>query len=276
MRISVRGLTFEVSQAGPDAADPDDLPVLLLHGFPQNASMWEQITPVLHANGRSTIAPDQRGYSPGARPSDVDAYAMPECVADALAILDELEAPVVDLVGHDWGAVVGWHLAATHPERVRTYTAVSVPHPVGFGEAMANDEDQKQRSAYIGLFRKAGHAEDLLLEDHAARITAMFAGCPTERIEEFVAPMRDRAALTGALNWYRAMTPETMTCPPVSVPTTFVWGESDIAIGATAARTCGSHVQGDYRFVPLVGVGHWVAEEAPGALAEAILTRIED
>ncbi|HEY2793117.1 MAG TPA: alpha/beta hydrolase [Micromonosporaceae bacterium] len=275
MRISVRGLTFDVSQTGPDMADPEDVPVLLLHGFPQNASMWDQVTPVLHANGRSTIAPDQRGYSSGARPSDVDAYAMPECVADAVAILDELDVPVVDLVGHDWGAIVGWHLAAKHPERVNTYTAVSVPHPVAFGQALADDEDQKRRSAYFGLFRQAGHAEDVLLEDHAARITAMFAGCPTERIEEFVAPMRDRATLTGALNWYRAMTPATMTCPAVSVPITFVWGEGDPAIGAAAARSCGAHVEGDYRFVPLGGVSHWVTEEAPGALTEAILARIE-
>jgi pimeloyl-ACP methyl ester carboxylesterase len=273
MRMSVRGFTFDVGVGGPDAGAR---PVLLLHGFPQNSSMWDQITPVLHANGRSTIALDQRGYSPGARPSDVDAYAMSECVADVIAVRDELGAPVVDLVGHDWGAVVGWHLAAGHPDRVGTYTAVSVPHPVGFGEAMANDADQKQRSAYIGLFRQAGRAEDLLLEDNAVRISAMFAGCPPERIESFVAPMRDRAALTGALNWYRAMTPATMTCARVSVPTTFVWGEADIAIGPTAARSCAAHVDGDYRFVPLVGVGHWVADEAPGALGEAILARIED
>jgi pimeloyl-ACP methyl ester carboxylesterase len=271
MRIAARGLVFDVSVAGPEG----DIPVLLLHGWPQNATMWDQISPVLHANGRSTIAPDQRGYSPGARPSDVDAYAMTECVADVLAILDEVEAPVVDLVGHDWGAVVAWHLAAEHTDRVRTLTAISVPHPTAFGAAIAYDEDQKQRSAYIGLFRQAGRAEDLLLEDDAMRLKAIFAGIAPDRIENFVAPLLDRDALTGTLNWYRAMTPGTMTCANVSVPTTFVWGDADIAVGATAARACGAHVDGDYRFVPLVGVSHWIADEAPGALSEAILARID-
>jgi pimeloyl-ACP methyl ester carboxylesterase len=271
MRVGVRGLRFDVSVAGPDGEQP----VLLLHGFPQNSTMWDEIAPVLHANGRSTIAVDQRGYSPGARPSDVDAYAMPECVADVIAILDELAVPVVDLVGHDWGAIVGWHLAAAHPDRVRTYTAVSVPHPTGFGAAIAHDEDQQRRSAYIGLFRKPGRAEDLLLEDDATRISAIFAGCPPERIEAFVAPMRDRSALTAALNWYRAMTPATMVCGRVSVPTTFVWGDADIAVGATAAQSCAEYVDGEFRFVPLLGVSHWIADEAPGALSEAILFRIE-
>jgi pimeloyl-ACP methyl ester carboxylesterase len=271
VKIFVRGLAFEVSVAGPEG----DIPVLLLHGWPQNATMWDQIAPILHANGRPTIAPDQRGYSPGARPSDVDAYAMAECVDDILALLDELEAPVVDVVGHDWGSIVAWHLAAEHPDRVRTLTAVSVPHPTAFGAAIATDEDQQQRSAYIQLFRQPGRAEDVLLEDNAARLTAIFAGIAPDRIEDFVAPLRDRDALTASLNWYRAMTPETMSCGRVTVPTTFVWGESDIAVGVVAARSCGAQVDGDYRFVPLVGVGHWIAEEAPGALSDAILARIE-
>ncbi len=268
--MDVRGFTFDVTIAGPEDGDP----VLLLHGFPQNSTMWDHVSTALHADGRRTIAPDQRGYSPGARPSDVDAYAMPELVADAVAILDALGIEQADVVGHDWGAVVAWHLAASHPARVRTLTAVSVPHPTGFGDAMANDPDQKQRSAYIGFFRRPGRAEDLLLEDDGVRLSAMFVGCPSERIEAFAAPMREREALTGALNWYRAMTPGTMSCDRVGVPTTFVWGDADLAIGATAARSCGGYVDADYRFVPLNGISHWVADEAPGALSEEILDRI--
>ncbi len=268
--MDVRGFTFDVTISGPTDGDA----VLLLHGFPQNATMWDHISSPLHAAGRQTIAPNQRGYSPGARPSDVDAYAMPELVADAVAILDELGVEQADVVGHDWGAVVAWHLAAEHPDRVRTLTAVSVPHPAGFNDAVAHDPDQKQKSQYIGFFRRPGKAEDLLLEDDGVRLTAMFTGCPPDRIEAFVAPMRDRAALTGALNWYRAMSPGTMACGRVGVPTTFVWGDADLAIGATAARSCAIYVDGDFRFVPLKGISHWVADEVPGALSEEILDRI--
>lgn len=248
--------------------------MLLLHGFPQHKSEWDRVTPFLHAAGHATIAPDQRGYSPGARPSDVEAYAITECVADAIAILDALDIEVADVVGHDWGAVVGWHLAAKHADRVRTFTAVSVPHPEGFGAAIADDADQQQRSAYIGFFRQSGKAEDLLLEDAGMRLRAMFIGCPPELVDGYVRPMLDRAALTGALNWYRAMHSGTMACPPVSVPTTFVWGDRDLAVGATAARSCAAHVVGDFRFLPLDGVSHWVPDEAPEVLADAILARV--
>jgi pimeloyl-ACP methyl ester carboxylesterase len=272
MRLSAREFVFEVTVGGTSRAG--HAPVLLLHGFPQNAAQWDQVAAALHAAGRTTIAPNQRGYSPDARPSDVDAYAMAECVADAVAILDALDAPEVDVVGHDWGSLVAWHLAAAHPDRVRTLTAVSVPHPEAMGAAIATDADQQARSAYIKLFRQAGKAEDLLLEDCGARLRAMFAGCPPELVDTYVAPMLDRDALTGALNWYRAMTRETTACPAVGVPTTFVWGDGDLAIGATAARACAAHVAADYRFVPLAGVSHWVPDEAPDALAEAILARI--
>lgn len=273
MKVSARDLVFDVTVGG--SARERHAPILMLHGFPQNAAEWDRVAPALHADGRATIAPDQRGYSPGARPADAADYALGECVADAVAILDALDANRVDVVGHDWGALVAWHLAALYPERVRTLTAVSVPHPAAMGAAIASDPDQQQRSSYIGLFRQAGKAEDLLLADGGARLRAMFGGCPPDLVDRYVTPMLDRAALTGALSWYRAMSNETMACPRVTVPTTFVWGDMDIAIGATAAKSCADQVTGDYRFVPLTDIGHWVADEVPDLLAEAILERVQ-
>ena len=123
--IQVGGLGFEVAVGGP-AGGPA---VLLLHGFPENSRMWDGVVPFLHGAGLRTVAPDQRGYSPGARPAEVTGYAIGEIVGDALGLLDALDLPAAHVLGHDWGAVVGWHLAAKHPDRVRTFTAVSVPHP---------------------------------------------------------------------------------------------------------------------------------------------------
>src|ERR1700742_3758667 len=134
MEISVRGLTLDVFVDGPS----DGTAVLLLHGFPQNASEWRRVSPALHAAGLQTIAPNQRGYSPGARPAEVEAYAMKECVADAVALLDSLDVDRAHVVGHDWGAMVAWRLATDFPDRVHTLTAVSVPHPTAFTDAIAN------------------------------------------------------------------------------------------------------------------------------------------
>ena len=272
MRIETRGLTFDVTEGGP----PGGPPVILLHGFPHNRHGWDLVTPHLNAAGLRTFAVDQRGYSPGARPSGVDAYRIPELVADAAGVLDALGVTTAHVVGHDWGAIVAWGLAAAHPERVRTLTAVSVPHPAAMGHALATDPRQKARSSYIALFRKPGKAEKALLAFRAATLRRMLAGVgDAARVARYADPMREPGALTAALNWYRAMTGTDMKAVgPVDVPTTFVWSDKDVAIGRTAADACAAHVTGDYRFVVLPGVTHWIPDEAPGPLAAAILARV--
>ena len=272
MKVPLDGLIFDVGLAGP----AHGAFILLLHGFPQHAGMWDRVAPLLHLEGYQTIALDQRGYSPGARPEPVEAYAMANCVADALGVIDAVAGGgPVHVIGHDWGAMVAWHLASRYPQRIRTLTAVSVPHPLAFGNAIARDSDQQRRSAYIQLFRVKGKAEEVLLRNDAAALRAAFDGCPPERIDDYVRPMRQPGALTGALNWYRAMSRRDNEGLQVTdVPTTFVWGDQDVAVGARAARDCAQYVSADYRFVPLTGISHWIPDQVPEALVEAIVRRV--
>ncbi|MGN9804535.1 alpha/beta fold hydrolase [Micromonospora sp. L32] len=274
MRVEARGLTFEVRTGGPEGGEP----VLLLHGFPQHGGEWDEVVPALHAAGLRTYAPDQRGYSPGARPTEVAAYRLPELVEDAVALLDALGVEAAHVVGHDWGAVVAWGLAAGHPERVRTLTAVSVPHPAAMAHALANDPGQKARSSYVLLFRQPGKAEKVLLAVRAAALRRLLSGVgDAGRVARYAEPMREPGALTGALNWYRAMSQADLArTGPVGVPTTFVWSDKDVAIGRTAAEACAAQVTGPYRFVALPGVTHWIPDEASAPLAEAILARVRD
>ncbi|MDH6462360.1 pimeloyl-ACP methyl ester carboxylesterase [Micromonospora sp. A200] len=272
MQVEARELTFEVRTGGPEGGEP----VLLLHGFPQHGGEWDDVVPALHAAGLRTYAPDQRGYSPGARPAEVAAYRLPELVEDAVALLDALGVEAAHVVGHDWGAVVAWGLAAGHPERVRTLTAVSVPHPAAMAHALANDPGQKARSSYMLLFRQAGKAEKVLLAVQATALRRMLSRLgDAERVARYAEPMREPGALTGALNWYRAMSlADLARIGPVAVPTTFVWSDKDVAIGRPAAEACAAQVTGPYRFVALPGVTHWIPDEAPAPLAEAILNRV--
>ena len=106
-QLRVRGLVFDALTAGP----PDGELVVLLHGFPQTAACWTEVAEALAAAGYRVLAPDQRGYSPGARPPSVPAYRMPELVADVLALAAEAGPARFHLVGHDWGGVVAWALA---------------------------------------------------------------------------------------------------------------------------------------------------------------------
>jgi pimeloyl-ACP methyl ester carboxylesterase len=275
LRIDVGDLTFDVRADGPD----DGRPVLLLHGFPQTSASWAAVTPLLTQAGLRTYAPDQLGYSPGARPGEVGAYSAQNLAQVTCDLMTELGLPRADVVGHDWGANVAWTLAAWHPDRVRSLTAVSVPHPAAYTAAFRADPEQKERSAYIRLFWQEGKAEEVLLADDARRLRRMLSGSdgetgvPAEAIDEYVAVLSAPGALTAALNWYRAMSSGNRV-DRVEVPTTYVWSDGDVAIGRTAAEACANYVTGDYRYVELPGVTHWIPEQAPEELAAAILDRV--
>jgi pimeloyl-ACP methyl ester carboxylesterase len=275
LRVDVGDLTFDVRVDGPD----DGRPVLLLHGFPETSLSWAAVTPLLTEAGLRTYAPDQLGYSPGARPAEVEAYSMQNLAQVTADLMTALGLPRADVVGHDWGANVAWTLAAWHEDRVRSLTAVSVPHPGAYTVAYRADPEQKERSGYIRLFWEAGKAEQVLLEDDARRLRRMLLGAngetgvSPESADEYVAVLSAPAALTAALNWYRAMS-SSIRVDPVRVPTTYVWSDGDAAIGRTAAEACADFVAGEYRFVELPGITHWIPEQAPKELATAILDRI--
>ena len=267
-RVPVGDLVFDVVDVGP----PEAPAVLLLHGFPQSAQEWRAVWPALVEAGHRVVAVDQRGYSPGARPAEVSAYAMPHLVGDAVGVLDALGVERAHVVGHDWGAAVAWQLAGRRPERVRSMTAVSVPHPAAFGAALASDPDQQERSRYMTAFRQAG-AEDLLLADDAAALRAALRGVPDADL--YVRRMQEPGALPAALAWYRAQTrPTGGPLPPVRVPVLFVWSDADAYLGPVAAQATGSYVDGPYRFELLEGVSHWIPEEVPERFAGLLLEHL--
>src|SRR3954471_18328716 len=197
-QVDVGDLSFDVRTDGP----VDGPPVLLLHGFPETSLSWAAVTPLLTGAGLRCYAPDQLGYSPGARPGDVGAYALPALAQVTADLMTALDAPVADVVAHDWGANLGWALAAWHPDRVRSLTAVSVPHPTAFTAAYRADPEQRERSAYIHLFRQEGKAEEVLLADDGRRLRRLIVGAdgstgvPEEAAGEYVAVLSAPGALT--------------------------------------------------------------------------------
>ena len=271
LSLSANGYQFSGFDLGP----PDGRIVLLLHGFPQTSTSWAEVAGRLAERDLRVVAIDQRGYSPGARPLDVSDYAMSRLVADVVAVIDELGG-TVDLVGHDWGGVVGWQVAARHPDRLRTFTVASTPNQLAVDAVHAATPEERERFAYIRLFREAGHAEQVLLDDDARRLRAMFGtAVAAERVDADVRAMQHPGALTAALNWYRAMSRhDTDGLGPVTVPTTYVWGSEDLAFGRAVAEASGEYVDADYRFVPLEGVSHWIPDEVPGVLADEIAARV--
>ena len=274
MDIPAGSFTFTARAAGP----ADGRLVVLLHGFPQSSFQWRHQMEALADAGYRAVAFDQRGYSPGARPEGVEAYRMHHLVADVLSVVDELGGHRVDLVGHDWGAAVAWNVAGRYPERLRTLTAVSVPHPAAFlAVLLGGSADQTLRSSYIAFFRQQGAPEKTLLARDAAGLRALYSasGLAEDATAEYVALLQQPGALTGALNWYRAASQEDLEAMgPVTTPTLYVWSDRDVALGREAAEATAGHVEGPYRFEVLEGVSHWVPEEAPAELNRLLLEHL--
>jgi pimeloyl-ACP methyl ester carboxylesterase len=264
------GLSFDVDDAGPAGGET----IVLLHGFPQNRHEWAAITPLLNAAGFRTLAPDQRGYSPGARPVGRKAYRQSELVADIVALVEQSGAEKVHLVGHDWGAFVAWAFAARHPQLLHSLTAVSVPHPRAFARAMPRG--QALRSWYMAFFQLPALPEKLLVTGPGLRMLGG-AGLSPDRVRGYLEPL-GADGLTTALNWYRALPysqREKGYGRRSTVPTTYVWSDGDTALGRRGAEATAEFVDAPYRFEVLTGVSHWVADEAPDRLAEIILERVQ-
>lgn len=263
------GLRFDVRDEGPEDGDV----IVLLHGFPQTSSSWAGVVPHLHAAGFRTIAPDQRGYSPGARPPRRRDYRLDHLVGDTVALIEATGHDAVHLVGHDWGAAVAWSTAAAHPDVVRTLTAVSVPHPRAMVQALRTPR-QLRKSWYMGAFQLPWLPERLLSGRYADRFLGS-SGMSHESVERFRDEIVRSGALHHTLGWYRAMA---LSAPGglgrrVRVPTTHVWSDGDTALGRHGAELTASYVEADYRFEVFVGVSHWIPDEAPARLAAEIVRR---
>jgi len=265
-------LVFDVRDSGP----ADGEPVVLLHGFPQDSSAFDRLSPALHSAGLRTLAPDQRGYSPGARPAGRAAYSTREVVDDVLALLDAAGLSTAHVVGHDWGGIAAWALAAWHPWRVRTLTVLSVPHPAAMSAAMLHS-DQALRSSYIGFFQLPAVPEGVLLAGGGAvlRRALRQGGLPPELVEEYVSRMREPGALTAALNWYRAL-PFGARTPigTVRVPTLHVWGAGDAFLGREAIEASSEFVAAPYALEVLEDVNHWIPELAAERTGELITAHV--
>jgi pimeloyl-ACP methyl ester carboxylesterase len=271
--VQISDLTFDCDVAGAASAPL----VLLLHGFPQTSYTYRHELPALARAGFLAVAPNQRGYSAGARPTGVESYGIELLIADALAIADYFGGERFHLVGHDWGGQLAWLIAARHPERLHSLSVLSRPHPAAFRGALKSDPAQAQRSRHHSLFQDPESARRLLADD-AARLRKLLAnqGVGAVDIAAYLERLKDEAALDAAINWYR---PESNRAsakdvPNVSVPTLYVWGDQDATVGRAAAEATAAHVTGPYQFEVVAGAGHFLTDQAGAHVSELIVAHV--
>ena len=264
------GLVFDVRDTGP----PDGPVVVLLHGFPQRNDSWNAVVERLTAAGYRCLAPNQRGYSPGARPARRRDYRLSELAADVGALIDASGAQRVHLVGHDWGAAVAWSVAAAMPERLGTVAPVSVPHPAAFLKSMLTSR-QVLASWYMAFFQLPWLPEWLMTRGGVGRTAAILrrGGLSADAAQRDARAISEPGALTGGLNWYRALplSGAQGVGGRIAVPTMYVWSDQDFALLAKSAYGTVGYVDAEYRFEVLPGVSHWIPDEQPDRLADLLV-----
>lgn len=265
MRVEADGVGIEYEVEGTGR------PVVLLHGFPDTGRVWRNQVPALVDAGFRVIVPDLRGYGRSGKPAAVDAYSMWRLTGDVVAVLDHLDVSRTHVVGHDWGAALGWVLASGLPERVDHLVALSVGHPASFAGAGL---EQRQKSWYMLLFQFEGVAEEWLSRDDWANFRS-WSGHPDANA--VARDLEAHGSLTPALNWYRAnVPPSSLLAPPVvlpavQAPTLGVWSDGDLALTEEQMTGSSKQVEGPWRYERLEGAGHWIQLEAPEALNEVLV-----
>jgi pimeloyl-ACP methyl ester carboxylesterase len=276
-KISIAShLNFDALAAGKPGAPL----VLLLHGFAESMQCWRAQVEALAEAGYRTIAPSQRGYSPGARPDvrDTANYHIDRLMDDAMAIVaaSGYDGQRFHLAGHDWGGSIAWSLADRYPERIASLTVLSRPHPNAFNRALLQtDGEQAQRSRHHKWFLEPDAAE-IVLADNAKWLRERLAanGVPADAIERHLAVLGNKGAMEGALAWYRARGAIRGPLGMIKVPTLYIWGDADDTVGRLAAEGTVDFVEAPYRFEVLPGVGHFAADQAPERVSELMLQHV--
>jgi pimeloyl-ACP methyl ester carboxylesterase len=261
--VAVRGLSFPVVDHGKGPA------VLLLHGFPDDRHLWRYQVGALADAGFRVIAPDLRGFGDAPRPADPKEYGIPIVVNDVLGILDALGVKRVQLVGHDWGAAVGWRLAAAHPDRISRYAALSVGAPGG-----PTSIEQREKSWYMAFFRQTGTAEEQLMRNNWQLFREWTRNAADT--DRYITNLSRPGALTSGLNWYRATGGQgggTAGPPPaITIPVLGIWSDGDAYLTEAPLKTSGERIKGSFRYEKITGASHWLMLDQPAALNRLLLS----
>ncbi len=276
--VSTNGVRLHVVLAGP----AEGRPLILLHGFPDFWRGWlKQITPLARA-GYRVIVPDQRGYNLSDKPQGVGAYRLEALTGDVIGLMDYFGYARANLAGHDWGAAVAWSVALAFPGRLERLAILNVPHPAVMLSYLARSPRQMLKSWYIGFFQIPRLADWLLSANQSAGLEQMLLRSrrpgtfSLEDLAEYKKAWSQPGAITGMLNWYRALARFRGSAllggaqARVRVRTLMLWGKHDVALSAEMA-TLSLALCDDGRLVFFDNATHWVQHDEAEAVTRHLL-----
>jgi len=263
--IKTNGVQLHIVQAGPQSG----VPVLLLHGFPEFWYGWRKQIPALAQAGCRVIVPDQRGYNLSDKPKGIQSYRTDVLVEDIRGLIEALDYEKVNLVGHDWGALVAWMLAIRYPEKLHRLGILNVPHPAVMRRFLLRDFEQMRRSLYAYFFQIPWLPETILKMDDWSTLAKSICNSArnnafTEKdIEKYEEAWSQPGAMTAMLNWYRAAfwyRPQLTDEMRVRVRTLILWGVNDNALSRRMARPSLDYCE-DGNLIYFPEATHWVQHE---------------
>ncbi|MBV9076861.1 MAG: alpha/beta hydrolase [Methylobacteriaceae bacterium] len=272
----VNGIDLLVAEGGRAGAPL----AILLHGFPDGWWVWRRQAAALAEAGFRVLLPQGRGYAGSAKPSGTDAYRIERLAADVVALADGEGAGRFALVGHDWGGLVAWWVAGRHPDRVERLAILAAPHPDVFGSYLVAHPGQALRSGYIAFFQLPVLPERALTTGgYRALKRAVERGVRPGTLSpaEWAAYRRawaEPGALTGMLNWYRAL-PRRPRAPlgRIEAPTLVAWGGRDPFLEAGLADRSLERCRAGERLV-LPHAGHWLQLEETATINARLLAHL--
>jgi epoxide hydrolase 4 len=272
--VSVGGVRLHVVETGP----PGGPPVVLLHGFPELWFGWRRQIGPLAGAGFRVIVPDQRGYNTSDKPEGVAAYRLEALGGDVAGLLDALSLETASVVGHDWGAVVGWWLGIARPERIERLAVLNVPHPAVMARQLRSSPRQLLRSWYVFFFQLPRLPERFLARQGFASLARAVRGgrrgtCTDADLAVYREAWAQPGALTGMLNWYRAAVRFAGTPLPrrrVAAETLVLWGERDRFLGREMAAPSVERCERGLleRFE---GASHWLQHDEADAVNDRLV-----
>lgn len=271
VEIKIGELSFECLISGKQENEM----VLFLHGFPETSYMWRNLMEALSKKGYFCVAPNLRGFSKGACPKGRKHYHIEELIKDVSGIAGHFNKAKFNLVGHDWGAAIGWKFVHDQPESILSWTGISVPHLQSFGHAIAHDAEQKKMSQYINFFQWPWIPEFVISRNDFKLFRKSWKNSTPDEVEAYLKVFRNRKQLSAALNLYRSnykllkQMGREQILGDIHVPTLFIWGKKDVAIGEASVEGGHQYMKGYYKYLELDS-GHWLIQTRYEALREAI------
>lgn len=276
--IATNGIKLHIQTDGPQNGPS----VILLHGFPEFWYGWRRQIPALVEAGFRVIVPDQRGYNLSDKPRGVAAYDVDILARDVIGLLDHFGIQKARLVGHDWGAVVAWTVALQHPDRLEKLAILNVPHPDVMTRFVLGNPAQRKKSWYMFFFQLP-FVEWMLRRNNFHNLERVLVGrkgsFTPEDILEYKKAWSQPRALTGMLNWYRAIVrrslrgswnPNKVTLRRVHVPTLMLWGKRDVALSHEMAQPSIELCERG-ELVTFERATHWVQHDAADEVNQKLI-----